>query len=183
MSALMEIGNIVGSSYINALGEMIGMELEPSPPAAATDMLGAIVETVLAERAGAGDVALLLDSDLVVEREDCSVSFLLVPDQGGIEQMLRAVGPVSMAETMVRMGELAASAVADDVLVSLGLGSCIGLALIDKRVGVAGLAHVVLPASSGNASPRKLEVRRRRGARAASARWLRRVRGARCWRP
>ena len=49
------------------------------------------------------------------------------------------------------MGELAASAVAGDVLVSLGLGSCIGLALLDRRVGVAGLAHVVLPASGGNA--------------------------------
>jgi chemotaxis protein CheD len=58
-----------------------------------------------------------------------------------------------MAETMVRMGELAASAVADDVLVSLGLGSCIGLALIDKRTGVAGLAHIVLPASGSNAAP------------------------------
>ena len=34
---------------------------------------------------------------------------------------------------MVRMGELAASAVAGDVLVSLGLGSCIGLALLDRR--------------------------------------------------
>jgi chemotaxis protein CheD len=56
-----------------------------------------------------------------------------------------------MPETMVRMGELAASAIADDVLVSLGLGSCIGLALLDRRVGVAGLAHVVLPASTGNA--------------------------------
>ena len=33
---------------------------------------------------------------------------------------------------MVRMGELAASAVAGDVLVSLGLGSCIGLALVDR---------------------------------------------------
>jgi chemotaxis protein CheC len=91
-SALMEIGNIVGSSYINALGEMIGMDLEPSPPAAGTDMLGAIVQTVLAERAGRGDLALLLDSDLVVEREDCSVSFLLVPDHGGIEQMLSRLG-------------------------------------------------------------------------------------------
>ena len=49
------------------------------------------------------------------------------------------------------MGELAASAVAGDVLVSLGLGSCIGLALLDRRVGVAGLAHVVLPDSGGNA--------------------------------
>jgi chemotaxis protein CheD len=54
-----------------------------------------------------------------------------------------------MAETMVRMGELAASAVAGDVLVSLGLGSCIGLALLDRRTRVAGLAHVVLPDSGG----------------------------------
>lgn len=55
-----------------------------------------------------------------------------------------------MPETMVRMGELVASAVAGDVLVSLGLGSCIGLALFDRRMGVAGLAHVVLPASDGH---------------------------------
>ena len=53
------------------------------------------------------------------------------------------------AETMVRMGELACSAVAGHVLVSLGLGSCIGLALVDKRAAVAGLAHVVLPAAEG----------------------------------
>jgi chemotaxis protein CheC len=92
VSALMEIGNVVGTSYINALAEMTGLALEPAPPAAATDMLGAIVETVLAERAGASDAALLLDSDLVVEREDCSVSFLLVPDAGGVEQMLERLG-------------------------------------------------------------------------------------------
>ena len=54
-----------------------------------------------------------------------------------------------MPEMMVRMGELATSAVAGDVLVSLGLGSCIGLAVMDRRVGVAGLAHVVLPDSGG----------------------------------
>jgi chemotaxis protein CheD len=59
-----------------------------------------------------------------------------------------------MAETMVRMGELAASAVAGDVLVSLGLGSCIGLALLDRRHGVGGLAHVVLPASGAGAPAR-----------------------------
>jgi chemotaxis protein CheD len=53
---------------------------------------------------------------------------------------------------MVRMGELAATAGAADVLVSLGLGSCIGLALVDRRTGVAGLAHVVLPASDGHST-------------------------------
>jgi len=57
-----------------------------------------------------------------------------------------------MAETMVRMGELAASASSADVLVSLGLGSCIGLALVDRRTGAAGLAHVVLPASDGHSA-------------------------------
>ena len=56
-----------------------------------------------------------------------------------------------MAETMVRMGELACTASAGDVLVSLGLGSCIGLALLDRKAGIAGLAHVVLPAGEGRA--------------------------------
>jgi chemotaxis protein CheD len=55
-----------------------------------------------------------------------------------------------MSDTMVRMGELAASRSAGDKLVTLGLGSCIGLALIDRRSGVAGLAHVVLPDSDGH---------------------------------
>ncbi len=48
-------------------------------------------------------------------------------------------------ELMARMGEYVASGASGDVLVSLGLGSCIGLALIDRRAGVCGLAHVVLP--------------------------------------
>ena len=92
LSALGEIGNVVGTSYINALAAMTGMEIEPTPPATATDMLGAIVESVLAGHAHAGDVALLLDSDLRVEGEDCSVSFLLVPDQGGVELLLSRLG-------------------------------------------------------------------------------------------
>jgi chemotaxis protein CheC len=91
-SALQEIGNIVGTSYINALAQMTGMALEPTPPGVATDMLGAIVQSILAAQAGGGDVALLLDSELVVEDEDCSVSFLLVPAQGGVEQLLARLG-------------------------------------------------------------------------------------------
>jgi len=91
-SALGEIGNIVGTSYINALAAMTGMEIEPTPPATATDMLGAIVQSVLASAAMSGDVALLLDSNLVVEGEGCSIAFLLVPDQGGVELLLARLG-------------------------------------------------------------------------------------------
>jgi chemotaxis protein CheC len=91
-SALGEIGNVVGTSYINALAAMTGLEMEPTPPATATDMLAAIVETVLAGHAERGDVALLLDSQLEVEGEDCSMSFVLVPDQGGVDLLLERLG-------------------------------------------------------------------------------------------
>ena len=51
-------------------------------------------------------------------------------------------------ETVVRMGEAAASKAPGDVLACIGLGSCIGLALVDRAAGVAALAHVMLPESS-----------------------------------
>jgi chemotaxis protein CheD len=45
------------------------------------------------------------------------------------------------------MAEIAVSRSDADVLVALGLGSCIGVALLDRSSSVAGLAHVVLPES------------------------------------
>lgn len=56
-------------------------------------------------------------------------------------------------ELMVRMGELHASAAAGDVLVSIGLGSCIGVALVDGRRPIVGLAHVMLPAADEQCGP------------------------------
>jgi chemotaxis protein CheD len=48
------------------------------------------------------------------------------------------------------MGEIEVSKRPGDELVARGLGSCIGLALIDRFAGVAGLAHIVLPEASAN---------------------------------
>ncbi len=58
---------------------------------------------------------------------------------------------VSGTELMVRMGELATSAVVGEVLVTIGLGSCVGVALVDARRPIVGLAHVMLPESTGDA--------------------------------
>jgi len=55
-----------------------------------------------------------------------------------------------VSELVVRMGEIAATQHAGDVLVGLGLGSCIGLVIVDDRGPVAAMAHVVLPESNGN---------------------------------
>lgn len=46
------------------------------------------------------------------------------------------------------MGEIVVSKRAGDELVARGLGSCIGLAVVDRSAGVAGLAHIVLPAAT-----------------------------------
>ena len=45
---------------------------------------------------------------------------------------------------------------APEMLITLGLGSCIGLVLYDQTAKVAGMAHIMLPDSRG-ASPKALE--------------------------
>lgn len=56
-------------------------------------------------------------------------------------------------EIAVRMGDMAVSSNPDDVLLAIGLGSCIGLALVDQRRGIAGLAHVMLPEALAGGGP------------------------------
>ena len=58
-----------------------------------------------------------------------------------------------MGSVHVRMGELHVSRDQGEELVSIGLGSCIGLAMIDRSARVAGLAHIVLPDSQGVNGP------------------------------
>jgi chemotaxis protein CheD len=52
------------------------------------------------------------------------------------------------ADLTVGIGELKSSADAGEVLVARGLGSCIGLCLVDRSQNVAGLAHIMLPDST-----------------------------------
>ena len=92
ISALSEIGNIIGCSYIGAFAAMTGLELDPMPPEAATDMLGAIVSSVLLGAALDTDMALVLDTDLIVEGAECSFGFLLVPTAEGVGELLSRLG-------------------------------------------------------------------------------------------
>jgi chemotaxis protein CheD len=43
------------------------------------------------------------------------------------------------------MGELTVSSTPEDELLTIGLGSCIGVAVVDRARNVAGMAHVMLP--------------------------------------
>lgn len=92
LSALGEVGNILGSSYIGAMGQMAGLTLEPSPPAAIADMLGAIVATAVAATAENTDFALLLDSKMLVEDAECAFGVLFVPGAEGVGRLLAGLG-------------------------------------------------------------------------------------------
>jgi chemotaxis protein CheC len=92
-SALREIGNILGTSYLNALAAMTGLELHLK-----SDMLGAIVASLLIATAASDELALVLDSELEVAKEPCAISFLLLPTAGGIDNLL---APLGLAEAAV----------------------------------------------------------------------------------
>lgn len=92
VSALGEIGNVLGASYVGALGTMTGLSLEPRPPQTVADMLGAVLGSAVLAVDETRDVALLLDSDLLFEGEECSLSFLLVPSAGGVAELLDRLG-------------------------------------------------------------------------------------------
>jgi chemotaxis protein CheD len=53
---------------------------------------------------------------------------------------------VSGGEQFVRVAEWAVER--EGVLVSLGLGSCVAIMLHDARIGIGGMAHVLLPSKS-----------------------------------
>jgi chemotaxis protein CheC len=91
-SALAEIGNILGTHYLSSMHAMTGLALEPAPPQIAEDMLGAIVATVLVEHCGEDDLTLFIDSELTVEGESCSLSFLYVPGAAGATHLLTCLG-------------------------------------------------------------------------------------------
>jgi chemotaxis protein CheC len=91
-SALGEVGNILGCSYINALATMTGMSVAPRPPETVSDMLGAIVSSALIAGLHSTDLAIMMDSKLDVDGTECGFGFLFVPAVDGVAQMLDRLG-------------------------------------------------------------------------------------------
>jgi len=91
-SALREIGNILGASYLGALGSMTGLSLFPSPPQLGRTGLGSLLADALAERADATDDVLMLDSELELADEVCSLTFLLLPSTHTAFELLAPFG-------------------------------------------------------------------------------------------
>jgi chemotaxis protein CheC len=91
-SALREIGNILGASYLNALSAITGLELAPCPPRLSTDGPAAVFASLSDGPGDNSELVLVLDSVLHVAELPCSISFLLLPTAGGISELLAPLG-------------------------------------------------------------------------------------------
>jgi chemotaxis protein CheC len=92
ISALKEVGNILASAYLNALGKMLKMSLIPSVPALSFDMAGAVVDYVLINLAEAGDTSLMIETEFTSDGDPVSGHFFILPDPSSLDVILKAVG-------------------------------------------------------------------------------------------
>ena len=92
ISALKEVGNILASAYLNALGNMLKMSLIPSVPVFSFDMAGAVVDYVLISLAEAGDTSLMIETEFTSDGDPVSGHFFILPDPSSLEVILKAVG-------------------------------------------------------------------------------------------
>jgi len=82
-SALREVGNILGGTYLTALSRLLHRHLVPTVPGLAVDMAGAVVDLLLTELAGVSAQALVLETTFAEARGGgvCgSILFLPHPD-------------------------------------------------------------------------------------------------------
>ncbi|MBQ7155344.1 MAG: chemotaxis protein CheC [Synergistaceae bacterium] len=92
-SALSEAGNIVLSSFLNAINMLLGTQHQISVPGVAHDMLSSILDVVASIYGQMGETALLVNTELSVEglEEGRKISghIILIPDPDALELLLR----------------------------------------------------------------------------------------------
>jgi len=92
MSALMELGNILSATYLNAMSMFTQLSFIPSVPALAVDMAGAILNAILAQFGEVADHVLLLETVFTKDKEEVVGHFFLLPEPGSLATILKALG-------------------------------------------------------------------------------------------
>jgi len=92
-SAIAEVGNIILSSFLNAINMLIGTQHQTSPPGVAHDMQASILDVVGSIFGQMGDMAVLVNTELRVgganDGRDISGNIVMLPDPDALELLLR----------------------------------------------------------------------------------------------
>lgn len=91
-SAVMEIGNVLTGSFINAIGGMTGLTLHTTVPMFAFDMVGAILSSSLLASGHWDDKVLVIETVFFQEHDQIKGHFFLLPETGALERLFEALG-------------------------------------------------------------------------------------------
>lgn len=92
LSALEEIGNIIISSYINAMSKLTDVSISLSVPDTAVNMLGGILSVPMAEFGYITDKLMFIDGKFFVAGKELKSHLLLMPDIGSLNFLMTKLG-------------------------------------------------------------------------------------------
>ena len=96
-STLKEIGNILASAYLSAMGSLLNKTMIPSIPQFAYDMVGAVIDAVLIDLIQQDEQAVMIEAVLYGDdpnQENLTGHFFLIPDRESLQVLFDAVGVV-----------------------------------------------------------------------------------------
>ena len=91
-SCLIEVGNIMISTFINALSGLAGMDVSLTVPAFTVDMQGAILAVPMAEYGGQSDYIMTIGGNFVFDNKQVPCRLLMSPDLRSLNALLRKLG-------------------------------------------------------------------------------------------
>jgi chemotaxis protein CheC len=91
-SCLMELGNILASSFLNALSELTELEMPASPPGISVDMAGAIFDSLLTVTPALGVHALTIRTRMIGGLHPIEGLFLYIPEERALPVLFRSLG-------------------------------------------------------------------------------------------
>lgn len=91
-SALIEIGNIMISTFINALSSLADISVDLTVPSLSVDMQGAILAVPMAEYGGQSDYLMTIGGNFMCDNQVVPCRLLLSPDVRSLNFLLRKLG-------------------------------------------------------------------------------------------
>jgi chemotaxis protein CheC len=94
-SALGEMGNVVGSAFLNILADSTGLDLRPSPPTVMMDMAGALLDIICADILLTQDDAFVAETTFQAPDREISGMFFIIPNENLLRVLLETRQPAS----------------------------------------------------------------------------------------
>ncbi len=91
-SAVKEMGNIMGGSYLNALAALAGFTVSMDVPSMTVDMMGAIMNAPMTEFSEVGDKVLFIDDGFIIDGVSINSSIILIPEMESLDILMKKLG-------------------------------------------------------------------------------------------